>query len=90
MKDPGQAWLYVSLTSHDVGNAAVTDARYHYIRYADGAEELYDHQKDPREYENLANQPELKPVTKRLAASLPQSWIPEGRKKGGKGGDSED
>jgi len=90
LKDPGQAWAYVSLTSHDVGNAAVTDARYHYIRYADGAEELYDHQKDPREYENLANQPELKPVIKRLAASLPQSWIPEGRKKGGKGGDADE
>lgn len=25
-----------------------------------------------------------------LAASLPQSWVPEGRKKGGKGGGAEE
>ncbi len=90
LKDPAQAWPYVSVTSHDVGNAAVTDVRYHYIRYADGAEELYDHQKDPREYKNLANVPALKPVIERLAASLPSSWVPTAGKKGGKGGASED
>ena len=90
LKDPGQAWPWVVVTSHDVGNAAVTDARYHYIRYADGAEELYDHQKDPREYANLAPQPEFKPVIQRLAASLPQSWVSAHRKKGGKGGGAED
>jgi len=90
LKNPGQDWPYVAVTSHGEGNAAVTDARYHYIRYADGVEELYDHQKDPREYANLAKQPELLPVIKRLAASLPQSWVPEGRKQGGKGGGSEE
>ena len=62
LNDPDANWPYVAVSSHGEGNAAVTDARYHYIRYADGAEELYDHQNDPREYVNLAKQPELKPV----------------------------
>jgi len=90
LKNPDQDWPFVAVTSHGEGNVAVTDARYHYIRYADGAEELYDHRNDPREYENLAKQPEFKSVIQRLAASLPQSWIPEGRKKGGQGGESDE
>ena len=68
LKDPQYVWPHVAVTSHDVGNVAVTDARYHYIRYADGAEELYDHQTDPRQYKNLASQAELKPVIQR-------SWL---------------
>jgi len=54
---------------------------YHFIRYADGAKELYDHQNDPHEYVNLAKQPELAPVIERLSVSLPTSWISNGRKK---------
>lgn len=30
-------------------------ARYRYIRYRDGSEELYDHQSDPREWRNVAS-----------------------------------
>ena len=33
------------------------NARYHYIRYADGSEELYDHQNDPNEFTNQASNP---------------------------------
>ncbi len=80
LKNPDANWPYVAVTSHGEGNAAVTDARYHYIHYADGAEELYDHQTDPREFVNLAKQPEWKPVIERLSADLPTSWVPEGRK----------
>ncbi len=89
LENPGRDWPHVAVTSHGVGNAAVTDARYHYIRYEDGAEELYDNQKDPREYANLARQPEFAPVVKRLAASLPRSWVAAGGKKGRKKGGSD-
>ncbi len=82
LKAPDANWPYVAVSSHGEGNAAVTDARYHYIHYADGAEELYDHQNDPREYVNLAKQPELAPVIERLSVSLPKSWAPERRNKG--------
>ncbi len=80
LKDPDEDWPHVAVTSHDVGNVAVTNARYHYIRYTDGSEELYDHQTDPREYNNLANQPELNPIIEQFAKSIPASWIPAPRK----------
>jgi len=37
---------------------AVRDMRWRYIRYEDGGEELYDHEKDPGEWNNLAAKPE--------------------------------
>ncbi|CAN5279407.1 hypothetical protein BH11PLA2_BH11PLA2_31130 [soil metagenome] len=84
-----QAWPYNTISSHDIGNVAITDLNYHYIRYADGSEELYDHRNDSREYVNLAKQPEMKPVKERLAAEIPSKWIPRPGKKGSKGADDE-
>ena len=40
------------------GNHAVRSDRWRYIRYADGEEELYDHSKDPWEWENVAKKSE--------------------------------
>ncbi len=80
LRDPDHAWPHIALTSHGFHNAAVTDARYHYIQYADGSTELYDHSIDPREYHNLAAQPELRPVVERLKTSIPKDWVPEAKK----------
>lgn len=82
LQNPAEAWPHVAITTHGEGNAAITDERYHYIRYANGSEELYDHKTDPREYQNLAAKPELAEVVKRLAAQVPATWVPE--KKAGK------
>jgi len=41
--------------SYGPQNIAVQTERYRYIRYEDGSEELYDHQTDPHEWTNLAN-----------------------------------
>ena len=79
---PDTSWPHVVLTSNNIGNAAVSDARYRYIHYSDGSEELYDHETDPREYHNLAKQPNLKPVIERLSAALPKTWIPSPSKQG--------
>jgi arylsulfatase A-like enzyme len=76
LENPGADWPHVAVTSHGMGNAAVTDARYHFIRYLDGSEELYDHQNDPREYRNIAGNPEMNAVIQRLAAALPRHWVP--------------
>ena len=39
--------------SYGPQNTAAQSERYRYIRYEDGSEELYDHQKDPHEWTNL-------------------------------------
>lgn len=80
LSTPDADWPYVAVTSHDVDNTAITDRRYHYIRYADGSEELYDHHTDPREYVNLAAKIESKPAITRLSQSVPKSWASSERK----------
>ncbi len=75
LKDPHVSWPHIAVTSHDVGNTAITDARYHYIHCTDGSEELYDHHTDPREYNNLTHYPEFLPIIEQLAKSIPSSWI---------------
>ena len=50
--------------------------RWRYIRYADGSEELYDMQKDPQEWTNLAGKPEFAPVIADLAKWLPKIDVP--------------
>ncbi|QDS92407.1 Choline-sulfatase [Roseimaritima multifibrata] len=60
-----------AITTHNQNNHAVRSVRYRYIRYADGAEELYDMQTDPNEYENLAGDPQYADV---IAAH--KEWLP--------------
>ncbi|MEM9157707.1 MAG: sulfatase/phosphatase domain-containing protein, partial [Verrucomicrobiota bacterium] len=42
------------LTQFDEGNVSIRSKRWRYIKYADGSEELYDLEKDPQEWVNLA------------------------------------
>jgi hypothetical protein len=49
---------------------AVRDQRYRLIRYADGKEELYDHQQDPHEWHNLAGKDSSREVQKLLSAKI--------------------
>lgn len=72
MKNPAASWDHVAISSHGRGNHAAIDARWRYIRYADGSEELYDHQADPNEWTNRATEPELSAIKNRLAQHLPQ------------------
>ena len=68
------------LSTYGRGNHAIRDARYRYIRYRNGDEELYDHRNDPYEWTNLADDPHLEDVKKGLRAFLPKedaSDVPE-------------
>jgi hypothetical protein len=47
------------------------------IRCADGGEELYDRAKDPDEWTNLAEQPELAKVKAELSRWLPKHDEPD-------------
>ncbi|GAB6165884.1 hypothetical protein JCM19992_18840 [Thermostilla marina] len=60
----------------DPGSYAVINRKWRYIRYADGTEELYDIQKDPNEWYNLAGDPRYEEVKKALASRAPSDFAP--------------
>ena len=47
-------------------NTAAQSDRYRYIRYEDGSEELYDHQKDPHEWINLIGNKKYQTMRKNM------------------------
>lgn len=55
--------------------SSVLDGRYRYIRYPDGTQELYDHEQDPHEWNNIANS-ENQSIMDRLAKEIPASFAP--------------
>jgi arylsulfatase A-like enzyme len=57
LREPTQETGRTVTTLFDQGNVSVRNARYRYIRYADGTEELYDHTIDPNEWHNLSADP---------------------------------
>ncbi|QYY34420.1 sulfatase [Ruficoccus sp. ZRK36] len=76
MKDPEEAWPYPAVTTNFYGNHAVRSERWRYIRYENGDEELYDHDVDPNEWTNLANDPAYASVKTDLAQWLPTTNAP--------------
>jgi arylsulfatase A-like enzyme len=58
--------------------AARTD-RWRYIRYADGGEELYDHDNDPQEWTNLAADPSLLALRQNIASFFPKTFLSASR-----------
>jgi arylsulfatase A-like enzyme len=75
LKDPSAEWSHAALTTHGRNNHGVRTERWRYIRYADGSEELYDHQTDPLEWKNLASDTKLASVKAELAKSLPKTNV---------------
>jgi arylsulfatase A-like enzyme len=72
LKNPSADWDLPAVTTHGRNNHAVRTEQYRYIRYADGGEELYDHDVDPLEWKNLAADEPFNQVKRELAAALPQ------------------
>ena len=80
LKDPNAEWEHVAISTLGQNNHAVRDERWRYIRYADGSEELYDHQTDPNEWNNLAAEsptPSHAKVISRLTKHLPKTNAPQ-------------
>ncbi len=65
-----------AITSHNRGNHGIRSEHWRYIRYADGSEELYDSQKDPNEWTNLAGRPEHAAVIAQHKKWLPKIDLP--------------
>lgn len=82
LQDPVADWPHVALSSYRKGNTSVRSERWHYIRYADGAEELYDHERDPDEFDNLANQTRFASILEQHRAQLPAQQADEAVLKG--------
>ncbi len=57
---------------------AIMNQHWRYIHYADDTEELYDVRQDPNEWYNLAGNPEMAGVKKRLRASAPDTFAQPG------------
>lgn len=72
LNNPEKKWDRPAITEYGRGQFAVRSQRWRYIRYQDGTEELYDHDNDPREWNNLASDSKYEDVKKDHAR-----WIPE-------------
>jgi arylsulfatase A-like enzyme len=86
LKVSAMAWDYPTLSTHGYENHAVVSTTFKYIRYADGADELYDVRSDPYEWVNLAGDPRFDGERQRLAAYLPTDPAPPARAPGRAGG----
>lgn len=72
LRNPDMEWKIPAIMTYGRGNHAVRSQRWRYIRYADGSEELYDHEKDPHEWNNLAAEAAWDDVTKEHRRWLPR------------------
>jgi len=72
LDDPAANWKRPAITTLGKDNHAVRTERWRYIRYADSGEELYDHDKDPNEWHNLADKAEHNDLKTELA-----KWFPK-------------
>ncbi len=77
LKSPTAEWDRPALTTHGKDNHSVRSARWRYVRYSDGSEELYDHDKDELEWTNLAGNPDYAAVKKELIRWLPKENVSE-------------
>ena len=77
MANPDRNWPFPAITTGGNGNHAVRSERWRYIRYRDGSEELYDHDNDEMEWENLAGSEQLDEVMEILAQWLPEEDAPD-------------
>ena len=77
VRDPNAKWPYPAIITHSPHwhgtNHAIRSRRYHYIRYRDGGEELYDNLEDPNQWRNLATDPKLASVKEDLKEWLPKT-----------------
>jgi arylsulfatase A-like enzyme len=72
LQNPAMEWDRPILTTHGYKNHTLRTKRWRYIQYADGSEELYDHNSDPLEWTNLAANETYTEIKANLSQSLPE------------------
>jgi len=76
LKNAQKKRLWPAITTSNPNNHAVVTDKWRFIQYADGSQELYNIQKDPNEWTNLASKPEFKKLITSLKKSLPKTNLP--------------
>lgn len=67
-------WDKPAVTIYGRDNVSVKTQKWRYIHYCDGTKELYNHEEDPEEYTNLANDPAMMSIINSL-----HRWVPKCR-----------
>ena len=76
LADPDAEWPHLARTTYGVGNITLRDRTHRYTRYEDGAEELYDMEKDPNEWTNLAGKEGSAEIIQRFEPHMPKAQAP--------------
>jgi choline-sulfatase len=71
LRNPDAKWDRPALCTFGPNNHSLRSERWRYTVYADGSEELYDHQTDPNEWTNLAADPQFANVITSFQKYLP-------------------
>ncbi len=76
LKDTQTPWPHAAITTYGRNNHSIRTTQFRYVRYENGAEELYDHRTDPLERHNLAAEEEYGPQKRELSKHLPKVNAP--------------
>jgi arylsulfatase A-like enzyme len=76
LKDAQAARAWPAITTHNQGNHSIRTETHRYIHYADGSEELYDCERDPHEWNNLAKDAAQQTLLQQLRQHLPTKDLP--------------
>ena len=81
LKSPTTPREQPAITSSYFGNHSIRTRDWRLISYKNGAAELYNHQTDPDEFTNLANDPAHQAMREKLAKWVPKGGAPEFKEK---------
>jgi len=71
LESPEMDWGLASVTTYGKNRHAVRLRNWRYIQYDDGSEELYDLDRDPEEWTNLAMEPGYEEIKTEMRSHLP-------------------
>ena len=77
LRDVNTNWDIPVLTTLGFNRHSLRNKKWRYTKYNDGQEELYDHENDPMEWKNLANDPRYNQVKNEMATYFPEMNKPE-------------